>query len=196
MGRPTHILPLEVVNQMWEAYQREQSERAVARAAGISRKAAHRYIHYGDEYRGIEAFRTRLANVNKKAADKKDRDAVKVRAESIQLIAEAKAKYWQALRAKQIDPADLKPGDLDTILRLEMFLVGEPDKVTEQRLVTVEAPKLPPDLIEKMAEMMLRYEMETGICLVNTSEAIDADFKALPAPKDAPKEPPANESAA
>lgn len=184
MSKPRHVLPMSLVEKMWEAYRVDQSERAVARVAGVSRTTANRYINYGDEFRGVEAFITRYNKLTQKTADKSDRDVVKVRTENVQLAAELKAKYWKALRAKEINPEKVKPGDFDTICRLEMFLIGEPDKITEHRMIAVEAPRVPPALARALAKVMLQYEIDNNISLVDN--VIDVEAKvvaALPGPK-------------
>jgi hypothetical protein len=59
-GQP---LPLEKVNEMWEHFFVNQSNRYVAKAAGVSRATVKRYATLGDEARGIEPFWERYRRV-------------------------------------------------------------------------------------------------------------------------------------
>jgi len=91
-------ISIEKYDVMWSAWQEKQSIAHAARAAGIARATARRYIDEGDASRGLEPLRDRLIKVRLDAARKADRDNAMDRAQLIR-----SADRLQAVVDRQID---------------------------------------------------------------------------------------------
>jgi hypothetical protein len=154
-------LKMEVVEDMFSAYQETQSAQHVHRETGVHWSTAKKYIEGGDQGRGIEPFSTRLAKIRRIVEDKTDYDVAKAIVDNLEVIRPLKAELVDLLRqqvrqgrrtvrtlydkdgekvlAKQTTAAEIeaKVGDIYKLVKLELSLLGEPDEVIELRIKAI-----------------------------------------------------------
>jgi hypothetical protein len=114
------------IEAMWKAYKKHQSAFHVARAANVSPHTAQKYISKGN-------FAVRFSQLKVKASVIADDAQANVLAEDLIKLGNIKTLISDAILTS-IKKGTLKPSitELDKIIRLIMFIRGEPDQRTEE----------------------------------------------------------------
>ena len=124
MPRPG--VPQATIEAMWKAYKKHQSAFHVARVANVSPHTAQKYINKGN-------FAVRFSKLKVKASVIADDAQANVLADDLIKLGNIKTLISDAILTS-IKKGTLKPSisELDKIIRLIMFIRGEPDQRTEE----------------------------------------------------------------
>jgi len=135
-------ITIDKYNEMWKAYVEHGTISGVARAVGVSRQTAKRYIDNGDPKRSLRSFRQRVRDVVERIQDEEDIDYEKSMSKALQLV-----NKYEGIISKKIDsmissdgevtdlalasiPAELS-AVLEKLAKTKSFLLGGPDSRSE-----------------------------------------------------------------
>lgn len=109
------VVSIDKYNAMYEAYMAEQSAAAVAKATGVDRRTAQRYIERGDPGRNLRPLRMRYQAVVTRAQERQDYTLAQARAE-VQGAARVLLNRVAA-RIKVLDPDEVDANKLPSFLK-------------------------------------------------------------------------------
>ena len=114
------------IEAMWKAYKEHQSAFYVGRIANVSTHTAQKYINSGN-------FSVRFSKLKVKASEIADDAQADVLAQDLIKLGNIKTLMSDAILTK-LEKGTLAPtiNELDKIIRLIMFIRGEPDERTEE----------------------------------------------------------------
>ena len=115
-----------IIESMWKAYKEHQSAFYVGRVANVSAHTAQKYINSGK-------FAVRFSKLKIKASEIADDAQADALAQDLIKLGNIKTLMTDAILTK-LQKGTLVPtiNELDKILRLIMFIRGEPDERTEE----------------------------------------------------------------
>lgn len=117
-------LSAKKLEEMFKAYCERPSLQYVSRKCKVSHVTARKY-------RKSEDWEARMLKIQQKANDRVDDNIAKTLSNDIKIVQLAKSRAVHTLReTKQLDAKNIV-GDLNTLIRLELFLRGENESRTE-----------------------------------------------------------------
>ncbi len=127
MGKSGHRLENKKIEKMWQLFLQEEPIQSIARKCVVSAVTVRKYMNR-------EGWIERRKKIYQKASEKADGKEVNILAENIRLVRYCKGKLIDHIKEMgNLFPKSKTPfADLDKIIRLEQFLIGNPDSRPEQ----------------------------------------------------------------
>ena len=132
-----YALPQEKVDELFMLLAGNENLTNAAKKLGITYDTAKKYFEKGDERRGIQSLQKRLVMYQTKRSEKFDKEFLKRRKDLIVIVQEQITK----LRTELVESADTKKISytaLEKMIKLEISLMGAPQKIEETGLLTAE----------------------------------------------------------
>jgi len=159
-------ITIDQIDQMWEAYQEEQTAVYVSKTCSVGRRTATKYIKEGDSERGIESLESRFKNLQVEAQKQSDKSHASRRAEVLTMAKAARSVMAKNLKKilEKGPEAKFSVNDFRVLSEMELVLSKEEEDSNVEvaagsQLQQEQSPAYNPDLVKEFAHMILQDQL-------------------------------------
>jgi len=142
-----YCLPQEKIDELYILLADNENLTNAAKKVGITYDTARKYFEKGDPRRGIQSLKKRLVMLQTKRTEKFDDAYIKRRKDLMDIVKEQIDKLRKEL-SESTDTKKVSYTALEKMIKLELSLMGQPEKRETAALLTAEDIKL----LEKAAD--------------------------------------------